>query len=524
MEGNILHVLPAELIIRILTFLEFHDLLSCRQVCRLLRTAFEQTAVLQYTIELAVAGVEDGPPSSMEPASRLATLRNSQAAWNSLRWTGVKDVPMLRGSLYELYGGVLVQSTHLGGLVFRRLPSQFRGIEEYTWSLDLPDLDLRDFSLDPAQDLLVLISRPLLRSHATDARLETTIHLRSLTTGKGHPLANQPPIFLHDVDVRAANLTFMVQVHGNHIGVHFVSHGSAPSELVVWNWKTGKVLLNTYGSNLMAFSFLTERLLLVGGFAEVQYLSQPRLFILDLDSTNSGRLEFDDVDYHCAFLYPPCNLWVHPLSFLIRADPSTSWSPDPSYQVPYSIGPGPRLYIITIWVMRGEVISAIDLFVLSSTLLSHIDSLDDNRTGYDFEWEEWGPNGTRMMAQAPHSHVWVCYVFGTKFSSIITNPRDTRNRNSRTLEIWDFNQLGIQRDMSKVEKDAPEVQWHVDDTSILSSSVFAGEVRTNLPYRVIRRTLPAPLEGEPVFTEAMCSEDSLILVDSQSRQFRILTF
>jgi len=230
------------------------------------------------------------------------------------------------------------------------------------------------------------------------------------------------------------------------------------------------------------------------------------------------------VEYLCAFWYPACYPWVHPLSFLIRSDPSTNWSPPPSLQVPFSIGPGPRLYIVTIWVMQGEEISPIDLFVLSSTLSDHIDSLGEGETRHDFEWSDWGPTGTRMIAQAPHAHVWVCYIFGTKFSAVITNPRETRNRNPRTLEVWDFNQLGIRRDKDREGLESEDVQWHVGDTSILSSGVFVGEVRTTLPYRVIRRTLPAPLEGEPVFTEAMCSEDNLILVDSHSRSFRILTF
>jgi len=100
----------------------------------------------------------------MGHADRLTMLRNSQAAWHTLQWTALKDVRMLQGSLYELYGGVLVQSNHLGGrsLVFRRLPSHYRNIEEHVWSLDL-DFILRDFTLDPAQDLLVLIAQPILR-------------------------------------------------------------------------------------------------------------------------------------------------------------------------------------------------------------------------------------------------------------------------------------------------------------------------------------------------------------------------
>lgn len=263
----------------------------------------------------------------------------------------------------------------------------------------------------------------------------------------------------------------------------------------------------------MAFAFLTERLLLVGGFGDVEFnLSQPRLFVVDLDSSHGERIEFDEVEYLCAFLYPACYPWVHPLSFLIRSDPCTDWSPHPSVQVPFSIGPGPRLYIVTIWVMQGEEVSPIDLFVLSDTLLDHVHTLREGEIGHDFEWSEWGPAGTRMITQAPHSHVWVCYVFGTRFSSILGGGRENRQRESRILEVWDFNQLGIRRDVRR-EAELSEVEWHVGDTSVLSSRVFVGEVRTRLPYRVFRRKLDAPLEGEPVFTEAMCSEDSIILVD-----------
>ncbi|KAF9244554.1 hypothetical protein BU15DRAFT_85930 [Melanogaster broomeanus] len=459
MTANILEVLPLELVIHILTFLSYRDLLTCSQLCRLLHTTIKQNALLQYTIELAVGGMQNGPPGVMAHVNRLTTLRNSQAAWNKLKWTDWKDVPMLQGTLYELYGGILVQSTHLGGLVFRRLPSHYRGIEEHVWSLDLHDVTLRDFTLDPAQDLLVLIARPVLRTGVNDARIEISTHLRSLTSGKEHPLATQPPTLIHDMDLRAANVSFMVQIHGDHVAVHFVSHGTAPSELVVWNWKTGQTLLDTYSANLMASSFLTDRLILVGGFGDVEF---------NLTYTGSERIEFDEVDYLCAFF------------FLIRSDPSTNWSPPASSPVPFSIGPGPRLYIVTIWVMQGEEISPIDL-------------LGEGETRHDFEWTEWGPASTRMIAQAPHAHVW--------FSSIITSPRETRNRNPRTLET----------EKSWILED---VEWHVGDTSILSSRVFMGEIRTTLPYRIIRRTLPAPLEGEPVFTEAMCSEDNLILVDA----------
>lgn len=261
----------------------------------------------------------------------------------------------------------------------------------------------------------------------------------------------------------------------------------------------------------MAYSFLTERFIMVGAFGGVESnLRRPRLVVVDLDAGEGERTEFDQVEYLCAFLYPACYPRVQALSFLIRSDPCTGWFPHPSLRVPFSIGSGPRLYIVTMWVIQGEAFRPIDLFVLSNTLLEHIDTME-GETRHDFEWSEWGPDGTRMMVQAPHSHMWVCYVFGTRFSAIIGGEQE--NEQSRILEVWDFNQLGIGRDVRREKEESCEVEWHVGDTSVLSSKVFVGKVRTRLPYRVFRRRLAAPLEGGPSFTEVMCSEDSVILVD-----------
>ena len=253
---------------------------------------------------------------------------------------------------------------------------------------------------------------------------------------------------------------------------------------------------NTYSASLMAFAFLTERLILVGGFSDAAFnLRQPRLFVVDVESHKGARIEFNQVEYVCAFLYPACHSWVRALSFLIRSDPSTGWTPDARLGVPFSIGPGPRLYVVTIWVMHEEGITPIDLFVLSSTLLEHIGTVGEGKSKHEFGWEEWGPTGTRMMTHAPHSHVWVCYVFGTRFSAI---GREERGM----LEVWDFNQLGMRRDMGR------EGVEYVEDESVVGMRpVFVEEVRTSLPYRVVRRAVPE------VFTEAMCSEDSAILVD-----------
>lgn len=114
---------------------------------------------MQYKAELALAGMEDGPSSNVLVADRLKTLRAHQAAWRDLEWTSDKVIPMREGGLWELYGGVLAQSaTTRGTLHFTQLPSKIKGIEHKEWEVQLP-VDIRDFAMDPSQNLLVTTER-----------------------------------------------------------------------------------------------------------------------------------------------------------------------------------------------------------------------------------------------------------------------------------------------------------------------------------------------------------------------------
>lgn len=114
---------------------------------------------LQYKIELAIAGQEDGVYHSLFTRRRL--LRSHQHNWDTLHWTQDQRISMFRGGLWELYGNVLAQITRNGRtLHFKQLPSQSRSIEEKSWTVDISQFRVRDFGIDPAQDLLIIIERP----------------------------------------------------------------------------------------------------------------------------------------------------------------------------------------------------------------------------------------------------------------------------------------------------------------------------------------------------------------------------
>lgn len=120
---------------------------------------------LQYTIDLAIAGLEDNPDHPLRRPAKRPLLRTYRDAWNNLshltaRHSNTVRIPLEGGFSWELAGGVLGQSVEPNQLRFDRLGSKLRGIEPQTWTFDV-SLDLRDFTMDPGQDLLVALHEPL---------------------------------------------------------------------------------------------------------------------------------------------------------------------------------------------------------------------------------------------------------------------------------------------------------------------------------------------------------------------------
>jgi hypothetical protein len=120
------------------------------------------TASLQYTIELAIAGKNDGPPSAAGAVVRLDKLRKHREAWDTLTWSQDDVITMARGHVWELFGGVLSQYGRENTFMFWQLPSTHRGIEAKHWSVHLGKyhIKVRDFTIDPTQDLLVIVESP----------------------------------------------------------------------------------------------------------------------------------------------------------------------------------------------------------------------------------------------------------------------------------------------------------------------------------------------------------------------------
>ena len=96
----------------------------------------------------------NGPPGGLATHERLELLRSYEASWKKIEWNEHTTIISPQGSLWELDGNVWAHSRERDAIEFVQLPSRLRNIPMRQWTLNL-DYALRDFGMDPSQDLLV---------------------------------------------------------------------------------------------------------------------------------------------------------------------------------------------------------------------------------------------------------------------------------------------------------------------------------------------------------------------------------
>jgi hypothetical protein len=138
--------------------------MSC-QVCRRFRQIVTSSTEIHYKIELAIAGYQNGPALCRTPLSeRLRILRQTQKGWLGLNFQRRQTIELERETpTYELQGSVFLRgrtsvgSNSTAGISGYIMASTLTGDEMHQWTVERFPSGVRDFTLDPLQDLLVLI-------------------------------------------------------------------------------------------------------------------------------------------------------------------------------------------------------------------------------------------------------------------------------------------------------------------------------------------------------------------------------
>jgi len=141
--------------------------LTLVQVTKHLRKVISDSVQLQYAIELGRHRMVSLLPESSTVSlnMRLNMLRSRERAWKYLDWKkqGTIDLPPT-GSVYEFVGGLYGNgreddSRVTASISFLELPTtDFPHRKSQTWTHMMGETTIVDFTMDPSQDLLVLVA------------------------------------------------------------------------------------------------------------------------------------------------------------------------------------------------------------------------------------------------------------------------------------------------------------------------------------------------------------------------------
>jgi hypothetical protein len=203
---------PVEIICHILSFVSYRDLIRstmvgkseplvdsnlantlipASQTCKLIRNTVQKSAFLSYTIDLAYHQLQATQTSTIPYAARKQRLLMSQRRWNSLDWTAMHKVECPHTAyMYDFVNGIYAIGQNAANdrrfsenVTFYRLPPYSTlqaSVEEgagpseanYPYGAnDTPNgnpkgeswtyafgMTILDFTMDPEQDLLVLMA------------------------------------------------------------------------------------------------------------------------------------------------------------------------------------------------------------------------------------------------------------------------------------------------------------------------------------------------------------------------------
>ncbi|KAI0631438.1 senescence-associated protein-domain-containing protein [Trametes polyzona] len=508
--------LPEELRIEVLRHLDVRSLLRCCLVCKDLRETVKASLQLKYNIELFADGLVDGVGCPLPVAERYNLLLERRRRWRRLKWKSIEhfSAPGMCQA-YELVDGVFATSKGIGfsgsrHLALTWLPtatSEARRIER-----DDLGFSMRDFAMDPSQDLIAFVLADEPGHHQVGSNI--VICLLTLSKNKPHPQARLPEI---SVNVPLEIDRSFVQVADDVIGMFFWIHGPA---LVIWNWRTGKLLVKCIGFDLpngaYDFAFLSSRAYMITVTADEGAIE---IFTFDGDGdaaapekahspSISDRVQPTKV---AVLRLPPVKPGQGPTRFQTHSGPFVA-RPTPGR--PFETSPDCRLHVMELnYGVHGL---RQDLFMRNSYLLSYVPSTFEAGTAHTpvvKTWDEWGPDNTRFWMITGRFQWLRCgaYVHGERvvLPSMVT-PWEASSARTGLMVMLDFNVHPKRLDDSPLwanGTDEASVELITDERVFVEESVFQQPVVSRLPFMAVAHKRPRPV---PDYSGFMIGQDHIV--------------
>ncbi|GJF00173.1 hypothetical protein PsYK624_164520 [Phanerochaete sordida] len=476
---------------------------------------------LQYKIECYLSGVVDGPNASITISDRLDRLKRWQAARESLTWTKAQmDFEGYEGTWFtcKAFGPVFCEKMGKE-LAVVRPASALRGVTAKEWSFNLP-YEPVGYACDYSQHLLVIVEQ-------TEPKRENawTIHLWSFLTGSEHPDCSamedltaefRPPRAPgheneesdsdepYEVNPNDDEVEFFldVQVVGSLLAltcqVYVMEMGSYCTETWVWNWKTGKLLLDFPKiikdgmSHKSYFPLLDDKHILVpvehpgigrGTFGVNGVAVVPVYPAKSRRQTYEAAVKTATVVLALPGLQSRISGGDVRLAFAPVAPPHQSWDPQPIF------APDPRLALLRIVLSTDHYSSgggpARMLFAVPVHVL--LDALAAPRAGTKttiVPWARW----------APHAHVAklraVWYDCAVAATWCVREAREVKHGGHERTIFFTLSDFATRRSLRRsqaaakgAETDEPGAEVVLDPEPLEQQDRFVQKPMPVLPHR-----------------------------------------
>lgn len=518
--------LPVELLEKIFSDLDVFTLTSCRFVNKSFNEAIKSSPLLQYKLELSLAGVEANPTCTLDLSECLEAVRSYRRDWERLAWSSSGKWRHSIGNIFHNRGtfvlGEQLTVKHcidpLPGVRTHRFQpkSKHRQLEECAWFEDRPGGTV---GIDSGQDLLFTRT-----GETPDDILILTLSTYSPYPGVAHPTISMPVGQGSWTDVCICGSIFVATTRPRN-------GTDLEGNMLVYNWRRGTTLAEIFYP-CDYFFLLTEEL--VGCYVSGKGSpgSPTHFAIFRVPDTKTG-CPSPVATPLCVFILP--HLTGGKTWYLARERVSDGYGhcpPPKNSTIPF-YSPGKQI-LLSLWLLQSRSIwgnPECTLIIPLRTLLDHIPP-DPAPSKIVFHWDAWGPSGSRLLGggldprQMGLDFGWKMAKFGPADPSTMLPPSATG------ITVYDFNPLPFHgspdaadewgRQDSETDAEG-RLRRVVTSPSSLPDSVVPGGVRTSLPYRIT--FVPFELHGQATYPDGYrisLGEDAMIVWTRATFKYLVL--
>ncbi|KAG1880143.1 hypothetical protein F4604DRAFT_1954086 [Suillus subluteus] len=480
--------LPEELLLYILSFLPWQDILRCTSLCKALRQACMSSSELQYITELGGQQLLPVFGDHISFSKRLQLLRDKLHAWSkfdihSFEAISIPEQFCTRTEVTIVSGHACFWKPSMHSCkIFPILPKPLQQTIERDFSPDslcsvpgqAQSYDVLNVFIDPVQNLLAIVYVTVIRNGNMVYDEDYYIDLVTLDGDGAHPHAAGRTLFLSDLPTRENFITKSTKIEclGRHIALRlFDDQPRTPTFasrwwLQIWDWQH-----STTSNSILSGPVIDP------DFDEIDicFLGNDRFLIV---SDHLKLYSIEDMSQAPRLL--ACFSWPVPFMNLRCFTPTDdiTRSSHPQIQAPQ----------IT-WISNPEhrLLSLVtrypDLYFVISTRIFFEPDFVDSEGPTIIPWESWGPSNTRAF---PHQFSCKLAVSGSR--ALYAFPAAGAKIDDSTeyrLHLMDFSPLAVKRhhqqDLGRMVNEPSTVE-HIQKKECITTSMPYVEVASDRTF------------------------------------------